>query len=67
MLNGLVMVSFIRELRAQGNDVISSVTLGALTRLRRRCTRFHIAQSASEWRTDKCFTSLGSKPKECSL
>jgi heavy metal efflux system protein len=34
VLNGLVMVSFIRELRAQGNDVISSVTQGALTRLR---------------------------------
>lgn len=34
VLNGLVMVSFIRELRAQGSDVTSAVTQGALTRLR---------------------------------
>jgi len=34
VLNGLVMVSFIRELRAHGNDVTTAVTQGALTRLR---------------------------------
>jgi cobalt-zinc-cadmium resistance protein CzcA len=34
VLNGLVMVSFIRELRAQGNELTDAVTQGALTRLR---------------------------------
>lgn len=34
VLNGLVMVSFIRELRAQGSALEDAITQGALTRLR---------------------------------
>ncbi|TNC87775.1 MAG: hypothetical protein CSH36_14030 [Thalassolituus sp.] len=34
VLNGLVMLSFIRELRAQGLGLVEAVTQGALTRLR---------------------------------
>lgn len=34
VLNGLVMVSFIRELRADGIDLDEAITQGALTRLR---------------------------------
>jgi len=34
VLNGLVMVSFIRELRADGVALLESITRGALTRLR---------------------------------
>ena len=34
VLNGLVMVSFIGELRAKGSNVLDAVTQGALTRLR---------------------------------
>jgi cobalt-zinc-cadmium resistance protein CzcA len=34
VLNGLVMVSFIRDLRAQGKSLEYAITHGALTRLR---------------------------------
>lgn len=34
VLNGLVMLSFIRDLRAQGNDLKTSISEGAMTRLR---------------------------------
>jgi heavy metal efflux system protein len=34
VLNGLVMVSFIRDLRAQGTSLMESISLGAVTRLR---------------------------------
>ena len=34
VLNGLVMVSFIRQLRAQGRNLDDAITQGALTRLR---------------------------------
>ncbi len=34
VLNGLVMVSFIRELRVHGSDVTGAITQGAVTRLR---------------------------------
>jgi heavy metal efflux system protein len=34
VLNGLVMVSFIRDLRTQGLDIEEAITQGALTRLR---------------------------------